>query len=165
MCRASSLVWINVQFSSEFSMAYVGHASYMVPSLYTDSMRIPLPFIFIALYLLYTVGIVMTVIFMPPCRLLSPTLLLLPFPFPASPLFYFHVPLTLFCNDPVRFSRIAYKEWMKGGFAGDCAPYQWVHHWSNLTTINGVQTPRQGWGLESYSPRLSVLSFQTTSVC
>lgn len=115
MCRASSLVWINVQFLSEFFMAYVGHASYMVPSLYTDSMRIPLPFIFIALYFLYIVGIVMTVIFMPPCRLLSPTLLLLPFPFPASPLFYFHVPLTLFCNDPVRFSRIAYKEWMKGG--------------------------------------------------
>lgn len=45
-----------------------------------------------------------TMIFMPPLLSVVPTLLLLPFLFPTTP-----CPLTLFCNDPVRFSRVAYR--------------------------------------------------------
>lgn len=115
MRRASSLVWINIQFSSEFPMPYVGHASYMVPSLYTDSMRFPLPFIFIALYLLYIVGIVMTVIFMPPLAVCCPPLSCCSLSLSQQVPLLLPCPLTLLCNDPACFSRIAYKEWMKGG--------------------------------------------------
>lgn len=112
-----------------------------------------LSFIFIALYLLYIVGIVMTcntMIFMPPLPSVVPTLLLLPFLFPTT-----LCPLTLFCNDPVRFSRVAYRRSVKSGLqetvhliSGSTTEVNVSP--STLPTINRVQTPRLGWGLGSY---------------
>lgn len=89
-------------------------------------------------------------IFMPPLPSVVPTLLLLPFLFPTT-----LCPLTLFCNDPVRFSRVAYRGWVKGGLQETVYLISGSTTEVNvspltLPTINRVQTPRLGWSLVSY---------------